>query len=383
MQRVVWKDGMPLFAEHFYGLEACFYQYVCQWMRSTGAPAEGVFRCEMAEGWQEGNIQLKALEWRLPDGDWVTLDGLLEGGHWNLPPSWGAGDYWLGLEVAPVWCTESVCPKPQGHGGGRPIEYSATRWRWVGGGEDLLAKMEPLFCFQFRAGCWRWSPDWLPTVITPAAHPAWTAFFTELESLLFGLVGGPEVERLQRMWHTLRYESPQVLYRECCAVWTIQEPYHFKRPLAWLHAIKKAMQNTKTPRIQKNSHVQMFTGLGEGMYMASLVGFDLHDSTPLVLSVIDGAQDKPLVIQDLRIGALSRMPRMMRLALPGVSLKEWSKDPNHGGQRFELVPEGVHWNECVAEGVMGLYFARGNGNLKIQLQKEVSDECDACQPIRR
>ena len=112
--------------------------------------------------------------------------------------------------------------------------------------------------------------------------------------------------------------------------------------------------------------------------MASLVGFDLHDSTPLVLCVVDGVQGKPLAVQDLRIGALSRMPRMMRLALPGVSIRELREDPIHGGQRFEFVPEGVHWNECVAEGVMGLYFVRGNGNLKLQLQKEICDECYAC-----
>lgn len=372
MYSVAWREGQPLFAEHLHAWSQCQRENDWRYLRVAGPGADGCVALVLDADWIKGRLQVLELEWVLPTGELVSRDDLACA-FLELPAAEGFDDLWVGVQPAPMRFVERLCENPIEPGCARSVEFAYGRWQLLWQQGVLGPGFVPLLCLSRRGGCWCNSPAWLPAVLRPHGHPAWRERLQEIRTQLFAREELAEAGRLRLGWSALLYMHPSHLFLECASALELNAEYDHVRPLRWLEAVEwKLKSHSKTA--MRPIREQAFAELENGIFMVVLHGFPLQSRAHLKLIVRYKAGQLVPQRSLLRLGALSRLPRMLRMALPGIVLHDGTNALNPGELCFVLERSGLAWEECLGEGVMGLHCLQGSPDWKFVLQIEECDE---------
>jgi len=317
MRTVAWKDDQPLFAAHFYAWEKTWQEQLSRREMAMGFHVAGFLNLELGEGWDRGQIVVVSLCLALADGVWLDDGDLVGGRSLQLPDRDDLNELWVGLEPVRRESVADTVSCPEGVT--RNVEFWwqgwSLAWRSDGAGQSFV----PLLLLRNCGSVWCHSPTWLPPVLRPAAHPAWRLRLHAVEDRLALASDCASLARLRRLWLALSGQPPHLLYLECQAAFEFGADYDAVRPVRWFGPLEQAVRVLAGGGCVEEGQGWVLSDLGNGIFMVSMKMLGLKPGERLVLEVRGGEiVDKG----DLRVGALSRLPRMLRMALPGVSLRE-------------------------------------------------------------
>lgn len=363
MRSVAWRDGEALYAEQLYADKALACDYAYGLVGAAWPAWHGFTSLRLGPGLEQGCITVSELVLWLADGRVVRHENLLGGARVDLP-SETADLVWVTLKPERACAEERYVAHPLEAGSGRMLEFSREAWTLECVSGDLRGSIA-LLALARRAGRWEVAEGWLPPVLRVDAHPAWRQRLGELRESLGRGVESPERVRLSRLWNALGGLHPMFLYLECVAVCPDIPAYDHGQAVRWLDAFKGRLNGGNSAM---TSRCQPLASLGNSLYMAPLAGLvDQGGALVLEIAALPGAS-LPMV-EDIRVGALSKLPRMLRMALPGVGMEPVACD-NPLVMRLRLKQGGAAWDECRVEEVLGLHSAAPDSGWKMTLYKE-------------
>ena len=112
-----------------------------------------------------------------------------------------------------------------------------------------------------------------------------------------------------------------------------------------------------------------------GMYLSSVDPTDLQAFSSLVLAVsasIPADQLAQSFSAHAKLAASDRLPELVRMHLPGITLRVLPVPPrqipfNAGFVYFQVEPQGTHWEHLRKHGGIGLHVATTFANLRMEL----------------
>jgi len=112
-----------------------------------------------------------------------------------------------------------------------------------------------------------------------------------------------------------------------------------------------------------------------GMYLASVDPVDLQAFSSLVLAVSASVPADQLAqnfVAHTKLAASDRLPELVRMHLPGITLRVLPVPPrqipfNSGFVYFQVEPQGTHWEHLRKHGGIGLHVATTFPNLRMEL----------------
>ncbi|MFZ4529830.1 MAG: type VI secretion system baseplate subunit TssK [Undibacterium curvum] len=146
-------------------------------------------------------------------------------------------------------------------------------------------------------------------------------------------------------------------------------PYEVFKPL--VEDTRELLNNLLVRSAQSLS----LTEKGHGMYLVSLDPADLQAFSNLVLAVaanIPGDQLAQNFVAHAKLAAADRLPELVRMHLPGITLRVLPVPPrqipfNSGYVYFQVEPVGTHWEHMQKHGGIGLHVAASFPGLRMEL----------------
>jgi len=112
-----------------------------------------------------------------------------------------------------------------------------------------------------------------------------------------------------------------------------------------------------------------------GMFLASVDPVDIQAFSSLVLAVSASIPPDQLAqnfVAHAKLAASDRLPELVRMHLPGITLRVLPVPPrqipfNAGFVYFQVEPQGTHWEHLRKHGGIGLHVATTFSNLRMEL----------------
>ncbi len=235
----------------------------------------------------------------------------------------------------------------------RDVMVWNSRWRLAVRSEPLTDESVILWQWQANGEHWVNDADWVPPVLRTDGHPIWRTLMQTLEQQVASLADNPQRERLQRLWPALRQCDPFTLYLESMAALALTCEYSASDPGSWIASLFGKIRSITTPSTQSQARCHAMQAWDDGCYMINLKGKIDARNVGLILSIRVGSGEAIPNVGQIRVAALSRLPRVLRMSLPGAELLPESGAPNEC--RLRIARRGELWEQIVQEEMLGVF----------------------------
>lgn len=348
MKKNHWTDGQPLFPETLHAWE--LFQSLAamgRWMVVGGR--KGFLRLDTSISPKGENLRVMSLLYMHSTSESLCTSDLVSCMLDVPSPRQLGGICQVVLNRAADECSlesHSTGMSPYRH---RDVMVWNCRVRSEAHADDSVV----LWLWKANGERWVDDPDWVPSVLRTDGHLAWCSLLQTLEHQVATLPDNPQREQLQRLWSALRQSDPFVLYLECMAAFASTCEYSASDPAICLACLFEKISFSAKPLAQNQVQCHAMQAWDDGCSMINLKGkIDVRKSG-LVLSLRVGSGEVNPNYGQICVAVLCRLPRVLRMSLPGAELLPESGSSNEC--RLRIARRGEIWEQSVQEEMLGVF----------------------------